>query len=148
MPLSINLELCLPRDVAPVPLVRHMLRHTLREYGVTDECTADVGLALTEACGNVVEHTDGDDEYEVVVSVRGASCDIRVVDVGRGFDYLSIEESGASDHLAERGRGIALMHALVDRAVFESVPEKGTMVHLVKQLAFDVGPLGKPELAV
>ena len=144
MPVSIKIELCLPRDVATVPLVRHMLRHTLQEYGVTGDCVADVGLALSEACANVVEHTDGEDVYEVTVAVEDQKCDIRVIDVGTGFDYLALADGDATDHLAERGRGIALMHALVDRAEFTSVPEKGTVVHLVKSLEFDVGPLGRP----
>lgn len=35
MALNIKLDLCLPRDTATVPLVRHVLRHTLDEFGVT-----------------------------------------------------------------------------------------------------------------
>jgi serine/threonine-protein kinase RsbW len=144
MSVTIKIELCLPRDVATVPLVRHMLRHTLQEYGVTADCAADVCLALSEAAANVVEHTDGDDVYEVSVAVEDDRCNIRVIDVGTGFDHVALADGAASDHLAERGRGIALMKALVDRAEFESVPEQGTVVHLVKALAFDVGPLGRP----
>src|SRR5207244_2567226 len=125
MPVTIKIELCLPRDVATVPLVRHMLRHTLLEYGVTADCVADVCLALSEACANVVEHTDGDDVYEVTVEVEDDHCGIRVIDVGTGFDYVALADGAATDHLAERGRGIALMHALVDEAQFESVPEQG-----------------------
>jgi hypothetical protein len=35
---------------------------------------------------------------------------------------------------AEEGRGLALLSALVDGVRFESRPEAGTVVHLVKQL--------------
>lgn len=38
------------------------------------------------------------------------------------------------DGSAERGRGVALMRALVDSIDFDSDPESGTVVHLVKQL--------------
>jgi serine/threonine-protein kinase RsbW len=38
---------------------------------------------------------------------------------------------------AESGRGVALMHALMDQVRFTSEPEKGTIVHLVKRLEFD-----------
>ena len=39
------------------------------------------------------------------------------------------------------GRGLLLMRALMDRIHFESRPEQGTVVHLVKKLDFDVAPL-------
>ena len=139
MPLSIKMELNLHRDVATVPLVRHVLTHTLREYGVKDQCVGEVSLAVSEACGNVVEHTTGDDEYEVTVDVVGDECEIRVIDVGTGFDHESLAATDQGQ-LSERGRGIALMHAVVDRVAFESVPETGTVVHLVKSLEFSRHP--------
>lgn len=38
---------------------------------------------------------------------------------------------------AEHGRGVALVHALVDQVRFESRPEHGTVVHFVESLHFD-----------
>ena len=47
-----------------------------------------------------------------------------------------------ADSAAERGRGIALMRALVDTVSFESQPQAGTIVHLVKTLELeDYSPL-------
>ena len=143
MPLSINIELGLPRDVATVPLVRHVLKHTLIEYGVAPSCVGDVSLAVSEACGNVVEHTAGEDEYEVTIAVVDDLCEIRVIDVGRGFDYLSLNDTSSGAHLAERGRGISIMQAVTDHVAFESVPEKGPVVHLTKLLDFSTRPLSR-----
>jgi serine/threonine-protein kinase RsbW len=42
-----------------------------------------------------------------------------------------------SGHDAESGRGVALMDAVMDTVRFNSAPERGTVVHLVKQLTFD-----------
>jgi serine/threonine-protein kinase RsbW len=134
--LGINLALELPRDSSTVPLVRHLTKHALWEIGVTRSCVADVELAVTEACANVVEHASGDDSYSVEVSVNAEQCEIRVVDTGRGFDYQSLD-SGNADSEADRGRGIALMKVLVDAIDFRSEPERGTIVHLVKALEFD-----------
>ena len=67
-------------------------------------------------------------------------CHIRVVDRGWGFDFASLEEASA-DLSAERGRGIKLMHALVDRVKFVSKPEAGTIVHLEKHIEFAEGSL-------
>jgi anti-sigma regulatory factor (Ser/Thr protein kinase) len=49
--------------------------------------------------------------------------------------------AGPSD---EQGRGMALMAALVDSVHFESRPEAGTIVHLVKDLTMRPdGPLDR-----
>lgn len=138
MGLGINLALELPRDTSTVPLVRHLTKHALWEIGVTRSCVADVELAVTEACANVVEHASGDDVYSVEVSVTAEHCEIRVVDTGRGFDHESLDRGGPSAD-ADRGRGIALMRVLVDTIDFRSEPERGTIVHLVKTLEFDHG---------
>lgn len=134
--MHINLSLLLPRDNSTLPLVRHLAKHSLWEIGVSRDCVGDVELALTEACANVVEHASSDDEYEVEISITDGTCEIRVVDTGHGFDFetLGRNHAGSSD---EGGRGIQLMRALVDNIRFESEPEAGTIVHLVKQLEFD-----------
>ena len=113
MPTAMNLELVLPRDTATVPLVRHLLKHTLVEFGVSPDCVSDVEVAVTEACANVVEHATGDDEYEVRTSLTDDLCEIRVVDTGRGFDHESVN-GRQRDDTNERGRGVLLMRALVD----------------------------------
>jgi serine/threonine-protein kinase RsbW len=134
----VALSLQLPRDRLSVPIVRHLARQMLAEVGVVEEQSGDVQLAVTEACANVVEHSGPGDAYEVTVTVGPALCEIRVVDIGRGFDHESLNESMAAPS-AERGRGVALMDALMDQVLFESRPERGTVVHLVKRLRFDDG---------
>ncbi|MCU1379681.1 MAG: putative anti-sigma regulatory factor, serine/threonine protein kinase [Acidimicrobiales bacterium] len=134
MPLEVNLTLCLPRDTKTVPLVRHLIGAMLEEFGVMLECRGDVELAVTEACANVLDHSKVDDEYEVRVAVDPDRCQIRVIDTGHGFDFSTLSEE--SDPYSERGRGVQLMRALVDRIHFESEPEAGTIVHLVKDLHF------------
>src|SRR5205814_5294225 len=91
----------------------------------------------TEACANVIEHSsDAEDDYEIRVAVNDHFCEIRVIDTGRGFDAETLSDS-AADVSAERGRGIQLMRALVDKVRFESKPEAGTIVHLEKHLDFE-----------
>ncbi len=68
-------------------------------------------------------------------------CEIRVVDTGHGFDSASLGMTMAEPS-EEQGRGMALMAALVDSVRFESRPEAGTIVHLVKDLSIRPdGPL-------
>ena len=133
--------LCLPRDSSTLSVVRHIAASALEELGVVTEEIEDVILALTEAAANVVKHSGADDQYEVHLVVENRQCEIRVVDTGRGFDSdsLGVNMAGPSE---EQGRGVALMAALVDSVRFESRPEAGTIVHLVKDLALRPdGPL-------
>ncbi len=140
--MRVNLVLCLPRDDATVPVLRHITVCSLGELGVVPDVIGDVALALTEACANVVRHSGVDDEYEVRLSVEDGFCEITVVDTGHGFDSDTLVAMAGSS--AEQGRGVALMRALVDDVRFESRPESGTVVHLVKQLpVLADGPLGR-----
>lgn len=134
--MEIDIALCLPREAETVALVRDIAVTSLVRLGVTADCADDVRLALSEACANVVEHSEADDEYEVRLQVNGDRCDVRVVDAGRGFDATTL---GAVPAAADspRGRGISLMHALMDTIRFESQPEAGTIVHLVKKLELE-----------
>ena len=93
----------------------------------------DIESVLTEAPGNVVKHSGAGDQYEAHLGLENSLCEIRVVDTGHGFDSTSLGTvmAGPSD---EQGRGMALMAALVDSVHFESKPEAGTIVHLVKDL--------------
>ncbi len=131
--MRISLVLCLPRDSSTLSVVRHIAASALKELGVVTEEIDDVTLAVTEAAANVVKHSGADDQYEVHVVIEDTTCEIRVVDKGRGFDSDTrrVAMAGPSE---EQGRGMALMAALVDSVRFESRPEAGTVVHLVKEL--------------
>lgn len=141
--MKIELALCLPRDVETVALVRDVSIDALSRLGITAQCLEDVRLALSEACTNVIEHSDADDEYEVRLEVEDRRCEIRVIDAGTGFDFDSLGDA-LPDELSPRGRGVAIMKALVDTVRFTSEPEQGTIVHLVKELELEPdGPLAR-----
>ena len=129
--MQILFTVVLPRDEVTVPLIRHIVRDSLLKIGATRDCVADIELALTEACSNVLHHAkDNPSEYSVSVDVDDECCDIRITDRGTGFDAASI---GIASDTAESGRGITLMKALVDDLKFVS-NSKGTVVHLAKRL--------------
>ena len=136
--MEIKVTLQLPRDALSVPVVRRVLATSMHTLGVEAQCIEDIGIALTEACTNVLDHTKGEDEYEVVAGIDDNACTILVVDTGRGFDAAHLGHAEA-DPSAEEGRGIQLIRALVDRVRFQSRPESGMIVHLEKTLAFRDG---------
>src|ERR1700747_3887113 len=55
---SVDVKLCLvfPREALSVPVRRHMLGDALRGLGADDDELAELLLAGTEACTNVVRH--------------------------------------------------------------------------------------------
>jgi serine/threonine-protein kinase RsbW len=122
-------------------MIRHIAAFALDELGVDTDAVDDVALALTEAAANVIKHSGTGDRYEVHLDLENNLCEIRVVDTGHGFDSNSLGMAMAGPS-AEQGRGMALMAALVDSVHFESRPEAGTIVHLVKDLSMRPdGPL-------
>lgn len=136
-PFFVELSIQLPRDRVSVPLIRHLVAQAMGEVGVVEQDIADVGLAVTEAAANVIDHAGNSDAYRVTLTLINHLAELRVVDVGRGFDFQSLGLDDAMDLNGERGRGLKLMHALVDQATFESNPEQGTIVRLIKRLEFD-----------
>jgi len=137
---EIRYSLRLPRDAVTVPLVRTICRDAMGRLGVTPDCQGDVALALTEACANVVRHAAGVNEYEVAIEFNGSVCHIRVVDQGGGID---LRDSGRTESVLDRdsGRGVVLMRLLTDKLAFDSRPEEGTVVHLLKRLELEEGAL-------
>jgi serine/threonine-protein kinase RsbW len=143
---NITLALCLPREGPSVGIARHICRDALVSLGVSDGCVADVELAVTEACTNVLRHAaaSGSHEYEVQVEIDGRTCQIRVIDAGDNFHMM--EEEKPAPVTAETGRGLFLMRAMVDEFDLDHEPEAGTVVKLTKELAFDGSP-AHPALA-
>lgn len=131
--MSIAIEL--PRDRASVPTVRHLAANSLTELGVVEEIVDDVGIALSEVCTNVIDHAEFGDSYEVQISVRDDDCNIQVTDSGQGFDVEARVETRSTVDL-DRGRGLAIVRALMDQVGLESRRDQGTLVTLAKHLEF------------
>jgi serine/threonine-protein kinase RsbW len=146
--MDISLALTLPRDEQTVPVARHIVRSAMDQVGVEATCVYDVELALSEACTNVLLHSGPGDQFIVRLDLNDRVGVIRVIDVGRGFDSAKLQDEGVAPE-AERGRGLGLMQALVDRVDFTSRPEAGTIVTLEKALTLnDDGLLAGPRKQV
>jgi serine/threonine-protein kinase RsbW len=84
---AVDVKLCLvfPREALSVPVMRHMLGDALRGLGADDDGLAELLLAVTEACTNVVRHGGPGRKYEVVASVGRRGCRIEVQNTWQGF---------------------------------------------------------------
>lgn len=130
----LEVAVCLPQEVETVGLVRATVTNALLLFGVTEDCIADIRLAVSEACTNVIQHAANEDDYEVLVRVDDERCAISVRNVGFGFDATGLAGT-MPDPSSPRGRGVAIMRAVMDTVELESEPEAGTLVKLVKMLS-------------
>jgi anti-sigma regulatory factor (Ser/Thr protein kinase) len=91
---TVDVRFCLvfPRESLSVPVMRRVLGDTLASLGVDQECIADLLLAVTEACTNVLRHSGPGRRYEVVAHVGWNRCVVEVLDSGRGFDPASLAD--------------------------------------------------------
>jgi serine/threonine-protein kinase RsbW len=72
--------LVLPREALSVPVMRRVLGGTLLGFGADEECVADILLAASEACTNVLKHGGRSGEYEVSASVGKNACLLEIAD--------------------------------------------------------------------
>lgn len=129
-----SVRLNLPREVDSVPAVRRLLRCALSVLRVDRQAGADLEIALTEACANVVKHASGAENFEVHLDVGQDRCSIDVVDEGDGFDpSASTATSPSAD--SERGRGLFLIKALGENVRMQSSPRSGSLIHFEKSFA-------------
>jgi serine/threonine-protein kinase RsbW len=147
--LEIQLALHLPRDAVSVPVGRQVLDSCLDTLGVSADTRADIALALSEACANVVQHAGPGEEYEVQVSVRNRRCTIEVVNAGSGSGNgerapggfaVSSEPAAIT---AEHGRGLKIIEAVVDNLQLTGNGRQGTTVHFEKTLEWAPGAPGQ-----
>jgi serine/threonine-protein kinase RsbW len=59
-----TVRLDLPREAGSVPAVRRLLRSALAVLHVDRTSGADLELAITEACANVISHAEGMETFE------------------------------------------------------------------------------------
>jgi anti-sigma regulatory factor (Ser/Thr protein kinase) len=107
------LHLCAPRSLTSVPTLRRRARAWLRDAGVDEDVAEAVLLAAGEAVSNAVEHAYPPDAEGVVELTMAAGpgptgVQVSVVDGGRWRP--------APSDAGFRGRGLAMIRALADRA--------------------------------
>ncbi|MGI5166418.1 ATP-binding protein [Spirillospora sp. CA-253888] len=125
----------LPRDAGSAPLARHTLDASLRGLGVGADDRADIGLALGEACANVIQHARASREYEVKVRLDRKRCEVDVIDGGHDTDPTATWHGEGSLN-AEHGRGLHLIGAFTEDLYIQDRPHNnGAIVHFAKTLA-------------
>ena len=145
--MEIKMALYLPRDAVSVPVCRQVLDSCLQTLGVTPDTRADIALALSEACANVIQHAGPGEEYEVRVTARNRQCAIEVVNLDSrpvvdrpgGFTLTDAPVPA----MAEHGRGLKIIDAVADNLQLTNNGRTGTTVHFEKTLEWMPGAAGQ-----
>lgn len=121
-----DLRLALPALPENVAIVRHALGGLVEAVDGAEGVDADVKLAVTEACANVVVHAydDGGGAMEVTAGIDGRTLEVAVRDEGRGMAPRI--EGGAGG----QGLGLPLIATLSRGLKLNSRPEGGTDVRM------------------
>lgn len=109
------------------PIVRSMLHRFCDQHSVSEDQRFALTMAVGEAIANAVEHAyRGEDTGRVEIRLR-AETDCIAVDVQDHGKWRSFERKD------ERGRGMLLMHELMDRVRITST-QHGTCLSMVMNL--------------
>jgi serine/threonine-protein kinase RsbW len=131
-PNSHGFELELAAEADNVPLVRHALRGLLEASGISDERTADIALAVTEACANAVLHAYPGDigKFEVAAELAPG---------GRLFVIVRDYGSGMAPRVDSPGLGVGLpvIAAIAEALEIDSPDGSGTLVRMIFDLGAD-----------
>ena len=155
--MEITVVLSLPRDTASVPVSRQVLNNCLETLGVMPDIRADIALALTEACANVILHAGPGDEYEVHASARDGRCIIDVVNTrdhpeptvpapgpGPATGAAPATDAAPAPPPAEHGRGLKIIDAVADNLQLTGNARNGTTItHFEKALDYLPGAAGR-----
>ena len=120
-----DMELALPARAENIAIVRHALGGLADAYAMSERKLADVRLAVTEACANVVVHAypDGEEGQMVVLaSIDEDRLTVWVRDWGRG-----IKPRPDSPGL---GLGLSLIAALAERVQLDRGDEEHTEIRM------------------
>lgn len=112
--------------------LREFLKATLMSHPACEPYVQDIVFATHEAAKNAVIHNPHPDgPVDVTCEIRETEVVVVVSDRGRGFEARVDPDEPEPEALA--GRGIFLMHALMDSVETES-DRSGTRVVLIKRI--------------
>jgi serine phosphatase RsbU (regulator of sigma subunit)/anti-sigma regulatory factor (Ser/Thr protein kinase) len=130
-------ELVLPNEPSRLTEVRRFVAHYLADVRAPVDIASEIVLAVNEAAANAARYgrrREGRSELRIRCAVQGSSVQISVADDGGGFDAGSMPERPTlPDRYASGGRGLFLMHELMDNIQFDATPN-GTVVNLVRAI--------------
>ena len=131
----VELDQAIPSQIEVISPFLDQLMRFIRRFRTEDGSEVDIEIAVREALTNAIVHGNHEDPNKRVYVALRCSQDgevlVTIRDLGNGFDSRAVPDPTTPENrLLGHGRGIYVMHALMDEVQFE---EGGTVVKLRKQ---------------
>ena len=136
--MSATVKLTIPAKADYLVLCRLVLSGIAMQTPMSDIELADLKLAVTEVCGNAVQHavTGAPGVVRVVYRVEPDAIEVSVEDEGAGGGaFPDVDEAAVIEGPVESGMGLAIVRAVMDEVVLEDSSAQGTIVRMRKRLA-------------
>ena len=127
-----QLEFGLPCDPSRLLEARERIRQFLHGASDDGEWVDDVVLAVEEACANAIRHSGSLADIAVSLSIDQDALVATVRDEGKGMRALHPDLTKVPGTQQTGGRGLYLMHELVDDLEISS--DSGLVVRMTKQI--------------
>jgi serine/threonine-protein kinase RsbW len=136
---SATVRLTIPAKADYLVLCRLVLSGIAMQTRMSEIELADLKLAVTEVCGNAVQHAVVAEPgvVRIVYRVEAGAIEVSVEDEGApGAAFPDVDEVALIDGPVESGMGLAIVRAVMDEVVIEDGPsQRGTVVRMTKRLA-------------
>ena len=137
--MSETVRLTIPAKAEYLVLARLVLTGIAMEVPMSEIALADLKLAVTEVCGNAVQHAYQEDPgvVRVAFQVEPEAIEVSVEDEGSSAAVPDLgDESALEDGLLESGMGLAIVRAVMDEVAIDEDPSApGTVVRMRKSLS-------------
>ncbi|MBF9135088.1 ATP-binding protein [Plantactinospora sp. S1510] len=131
--MRMTMTLSLPRQPSSVTRARHVLNTLLSLTDTAEDSCGHLAVLITEACTNAVVHADPDSTVEISIVIDDLVCLIEVGNRGTTPDSAGLD-ADLPDPLTIGGRGLPLIAALADTAVFVAGPPDHVLLRITKDL--------------
>jgi anti-sigma regulatory factor (Ser/Thr protein kinase) len=132
---DVVVHLAFPAKPDDLLLARLVLSGLARSMPVGEDLLADLKLAITEACGNVVRHAYPDGAGDVWVSyvVSDGVLQMIVEDQGVGYEWQNISDRPGATPV-DGGMGMSIIRTIVDDLEVDTGADgRGTVVRMSRR---------------
>ena len=130
---TVELKLPILKDMELV--ATHTSDVVSKHMNLSEEKSAEVSMALIEACINAFEHSETKEDIYIHFIISDENLTIKVIDKGVGFDASAIKLPNIDDKVGskerKRGWGLMLIKELMDKVDYES-DNTGTTLTMTK----------------
>ena len=132
--MALEADLALDSRVPEIARARHWVSEHARAAGFSDAEVRNVGLAVSEACANVIRHAyNGEPDHPILLHLVAdeTRLELWIRDRGTKFDPEAYQPPDL-DEPHEGGYGVFIIHSLMDEVEYDTSASEGTTLRLVK----------------